>query len=227
MKKGAGIRERLRERRAARQVVTESEKAVDEEGWELLNKRDIGRAFHFKLKLPREVYAKFNTTPLSLLQLFQRFVPPKLLRDVLDRVDPNSWVINASRGDRVDPKLKYIYRVLAAQIFIIGQYGLVKNEEPETRDIRKSMFAARDYFHAHGQEGFPGENIWTRINAVFHLSQENFGSISENFQSIIESLGQAVAGDEKLFHFTGDTPFLRHVPSKPDQVGLWNYELCV
>eukprot|EP01031_Cornospumella_fuschlensis_P022521 gene22521-27490_t len=35
-----------------------------------------------------------------------------------------------------------------------------------------------------------------------------------------------VAGDEKLFHFTGDSAFIRSVPSKPDAIGLWYFELA-
>lgn len=38
-------------------------------------------------------------------------------------------------------------------------------------------------------------------------------------------MGQWVAGDEKLFHFTGRSGILRLVPKKPDQIGIWNYEL--
>ena len=39
-------------------------------------------------------------------------------------------------------------------------------------------------------------------------------------------LGQYVAGDEKLFYFTGDSIIIRQVISKPDKIGLWFYELC-
>ena len=34
-----------------------------------------------------------------------------------------------------------------------------------------------------------------------------------------------VAGDEKLYHFTGDSALIRVVISKPDRIGLWFYEL--
>jgi len=50
--------------------------------------------------------------------------------------------------------------------------------------------------------------------------------ISANFQSILERLGYAVAGDEKLFHFTGVDGDLRLVITKPDRIGFWFYELC-
>ena len=50
--------------------------------------------------------------------------------------------------------------------------------------------------------------------------------LNENFQKLAESLGQCVAGDEKLFHFTGESKDVRLCISKPDRIGLWFYQLC-
>ena len=52
-----------------------------------------------------------------------------------------------------------------------------------------------------------------------------FENLSENFQSIVRSLRESVAGDEKLFHFTGNTVYLIQVPSKPAKIGFWIYQL--
>lgn len=136
-------------------------------------------------------------------------------------------------GNRIEvaENLKYVYRLLACQIYITGIKGIVDEEDPEVRSIGESMEAARLYFEENCQEGrnqnFPNESIWKKYHAVFHLSDKWFEAISANFQSILTSLGEKVAGDEKLFHFTGDTPYLRLVPTKPDRIGLWMYELCV
>ena len=43
---------------------------------------------------------------------------------------------------------------------------------------------------------------------------------------MVLKLGERVAGDEKLFHFTGNSIDIRLVPSKPGHIGLWFYELC-
>jgi hypothetical protein len=40
-------------------------------------------------------------------------------------------------------------------------------------------------------------------------------------------LGQYIAGDEKLFHFTGVSNMVKLILSKPDRIGLWFFELCV
>ena len=39
-------------------------------------------------------------------------------------------------------------------------------------------------------------------------------------------MGNFVAGDEKLFHFTGNSGHIRLVVPKSDRIGLWFYELC-
>ena len=38
-------------------------------------------------------------------------------------------------------------------------------------------------------------------------------------------LGQFVAGDEKLFKWTGESMWVRKCPGKDDKLSLWNYEL--
>jgi hypothetical protein len=49
--------------------------------------------------------------------------------------------------------------------------------------------------------------------------------VSNNFQSALRCFGKHIAGDEKLLYFTGNSVNIRNVPSKPDKIGLWFYEL--
>jgi hypothetical protein len=44
--------------------------------------------------------------------------------------------------------------------------------------------------------------------------------ICANYQNFVKSLGQFVAGDKKLIHFTGNSGDIRLVLSKPDRVGM-------
>jgi hypothetical protein len=55
----------------------------------------------------------------------------------------------------------------------------------------------------------------------FHV----YESLSTQCQSILRSLGDYVAGDEKLFHHTGKSTYIMMVPSKPARIGLWVYQL--
>ena len=50
--------------------------------------------------------------------------------------------------------------------------------------------------------------------------------ISKNFANRVLFPGAVVAGDEKLFRFTGNSPNIVLVPAKPGRVGFWFYELC-
>ena len=58
------------------------------------------------------------------------------------------------------------------------------------------------------------------------LTMDYSDQVSKNFRSILHSVGQHAAGDEKLFHFTGDSDLIRLVVSKPGKVGLWLYQLA-
>ena len=46
------------------------------------------------------------------------------------------------------------------------------------------------------------------------------------WDSFIDALGDYAAGDEKLWHFTGDSGNVRLVLSKPDRIRFWFYQLC-
>ena len=66
------------------------------------------------------------------------------------------------------------------------------------------------------------EVLISRVLLTFDYSDQ----ISKNFRSVLYSVGQHAAGDENLFHFTGDSNLIRLVQSKPGKVGLWFYELA-
>lgn len=59
----------------------------------------------------------------------------------------------------------------------------------------------------------------------FFISREEETLLSDNFQSIVQHVGEYVCGDEKLFRFTGNSGYIRMCPNKPDRIGLWTYEL--
>lgn len=225
-----GIREALKRKAEETEEYSNSLSEIKSEGWILVNTQRLNKDFHFKLHLPRTVFAKLVEPGLSLTDLFYRFVPQTLLQRIIDDIEPGEWVIESSTNERVVPKLKYMIGVLCAQIFIIGQRGVVEGQDPARLCIEASMGNAAAFFHQNfgdsKERRFPGQHIWKKVNAVFHLSGEYYEDISQKFLSIVENVGEAVAGDEKLFHFTGESLSARLVPSKPGTIGLWMYELC-
>jgi len=59
------------------------------------------------------------------------------------------------------------------------------------------------------------------------LGEEEESFLSRNFLSAIETLGECICCDEKLFRFTGKSGFVRMVPNKPSRIGIWHYQATV
>lgn len=73
-----------------------------------------------------------------------------------------------------------------------------------------------------------GYDILAKMISIFILHGDEIERcLSKNFQSIVQRLGQAVAGDEKLYYFSGQDADVRLCISKPDRIGLWFYELVM
>jgi hypothetical protein len=69
-------------------------------------------------------------------------------------------------------------------------------------------------------------SVLEKLMSIPLFTYHYFEEISLNCQSVVRHLGEYVAGDEKLFHFTGDSGDIRLVLTKPDRIGLWFYQLC-
>ena len=67
------------------------------------------------------------------------------------------------------------------------------------------------------------------VHSMFYIAcgTEVEKKFVKHFESCVESLGQILCGDEKLFWFTANNGFVRQVLSKPAQVGLWHYQAVV
>ena len=50
--------------------------------------------------------------------------------------------------------------------------------------------------------------------------------LSNNFLSLVRTLGEAVSGDEVLLHFTANCRHSIAAKAKPARVGLWFYQLA-
>ena len=71
---------------------------------------------------------------------------------------------------------------------------------------------------------FVAKEYTIRILGKYHFGLKYSLLISKNFTAILEKLGQYVAGDKKLYHFTGVSGNVRLVMSKPGRMGTWMYE---
>jgi hypothetical protein len=91
-----------------------------------------------------------------------------------------------------------------------------------------SIHHTDSFFSVKEKKGMGGIGIDILQRLITHclIRPEHYALVSKKFQSIVERLGRYVAGDEKLWFFSGDNEVVRSVPSKPDQLGLWMYQLC-
>ena len=59
----------------------------------------------------------------------------------------------------------------------------------------------------------------------FLFDNKWYERLSNNYQPLLRHIGDYVAGDEKLFHYTGETPYIMKFPSKRARIGLWICQL--
>ena len=98
-----------------------------------------------------------------------------------------------------------------------------RNQRPLCKAIEEDR---RHFMDAHPNSPAICRHYVDKLLAHFLIDHMYFEYLSENFQSIVRSLGESVAGDEKLFHFTGNTAYIIQVPSKPAKIGFWIYQLA-
>ena len=82
----------------------------------------------------------------------------------------------------------------------------------------------------HFQEIYPdakhmGLEVLSVLVSRYLITDSVLPILSRNFQACCDDLGQVLAGDEKLLHFTGNLMDVRAIKSKPDRIGLWFYQL--
>jgi hypothetical protein len=167
----------------------------------------------------------------NVLKIFQKFVTQELIETVIREFSPASLVLSCRKKyqtfNRLNPTPQMCYQMLAIHIRIIGLQ--VKSNETRSGDhtMRNAFMEAKGHFQERvGVTTSIGLDTLTRLTSIFHFGTQTSDHLSQNFQSVVTKLGEFIAGDEKLFHFTGMSGDVRLVPSKPDKIGLWFYELC-
>lgn len=98
-----------------------------------------------------------------------------------------------------------------------------KNNKPKRNAIEEALL----HFQSRSpSSNIPGIEAYEKLLAIPLITADYCEVLSQNFQNLVLHLGESVAGDEKLFYFTGKTQDIRLVPHKPQRIGLWFYELC-
>jgi hypothetical protein len=165
---------------------------------------------------------------VSFGSLFLTIVDHHLLQDILSRLPPNALLIRRSPPYVFKPSLKHLYLTLAISIRIIGLQNRPLKNRPHHRPLREAIKEALSHFSEIKPEAKSlGITLLEKLVSLPLFTAPIYEHLSLNFQKLVYQLGDSVAGDEKLFHFTGNSGDVRLVPNKPARIGLWFYQLCV
>jgi hypothetical protein len=218
------IEQEAQEREARKQRIQNSE----EKGWEPAT---IGAQKFIIDRFPNDkIFATFKRRENdSILNIFNLVLPNALLEEIWNFYPMETWIYISSGSlatiNHGNYSQKLILTVLAIYIRIMG----IKREGidlHEKRPLYQAIKLSKQYFESKFGMELPGEQTLGTLISRFHIPAEFLNRISENLTNLIKHPGEVIAGDEKLLHFTGDSSCIRKVPSKPDDVGLWFYELC-
>lgn len=201
------------------------------EEWEDLKLRD----WAYRVKESNDVkhFATFKAREdNSLLSIFLDLLPLTLLEEIWNYHEKSYWFYqnngyyNALFGGKFN--IEQILKWLAIEIRMIGvQNGAVESDQ-QSHPLRNSLTSHKTYFeNIHCDSPVCGIRALELLHARFLISDFWFEKISKNFRSVLEQLGQFVVGDEKLLKYYGASGKIRLVPTKPDKIGFWFYELAV
>jgi hypothetical protein len=139
----------------------------------------------------------------------------------------NADIMKKSPTKRTANHYLKLYMTLAISIRIIGLQQRPLQNRQNSRPLRDAIDEAYAHFLSRDIDvSLGGKRVYYSLVSVPLFTIEYTEDISSNFQKLVRRLGQFCAGDEKLFHFTGNSGDIRLVITKPDKVGFWFYELC-
>lgn len=153
------------------------------------------------------------------LDIFLSFLTPGILTDTWDSFPPDYWIYGSGShtgtfgGGKAHLQLLYTY--FAVYMFICAEQNAPKENRKVRDPLRKAITKAVEHFRGRfPYNRIPSHSLLIRFWARFFFPSSIWPSICQNFQNLLFN----------LLHFTGDSAFIRLVPSKPDRVGLWFFE---
>lgn len=176
--------------------------AIDEPDWIKLDLKKQSLDFE---KTPIEHdFPVFNLRKPALMKtIFMQFVTDELLMKVLSSIKDENLVLSQKKSWVYQPKLSDAYKALAISIRIQGLQNKPQENRKNHRPLKESINLAITHFRS----TFPDVQVLTFEKASKLLTHcvftnDFYPEICANFQNSVKTLGQFVAGDEKLLHFT-------------------------
>jgi len=221
LKRARSLSDQVAEFRSVRARRTDSLEQSSAEGWSLVDisthhlqyiPPQLGDACAIP-NLPRQI------SPVSI---FSELMSESVLEVVMKNWALNPGIFTRGKGANrsasvLQPTKRNVWNYLAIRVYIQGvsrsSEGTVENAlRNATKILGISSFVLMRMLH-------------TRF--VVRIGTEEERELSHSFSKCIRTFGEAFAGDEKLFRFTGLSGFIRQCPSKPARIGIWHFQACV
>lgn len=220
------VQERVEELREKRVKKNRRAERLEETGWEEV---DLSTgSWELNTVEPEYAFTLLDFTNRSKkVDIFLRLMPPTFIQEIIDHTHQTHQSASSYPcGRHFNITLSRFYKFLAIKIRIQGLQVVPTKNKPNANARRRAFQDAQQHFvQKYPNSQPPGINQLEKLHTTYLITPELESSLSKCFLSAVTSLGQHVAGDEKLFHFTGNSAYIRLVPNKPDRIGLWSYEL--
>jgi hypothetical protein len=176
--------------------------------------------------------AILNLSACELLDIYQLFIDESFLGDIWSSYDESHWVYGSgdSKGTLCGGKFlpSVVYAYLSVYVYITGEQDKPTKNNININAFCNSISKTMIKLRRRRRIGMPASATkLMHMFGRFHIPYRMFPDVSKRFRDVLGSLGECIACDEKLLHFTGGIGFARMVPSKPDKIGLWFYEAVV
>lgn len=185
------------------------------------NKYGYSKTSFSKTSFPSIIFLSFFTLDF-LIKLFNR-CKDKYKLDFYKKKSRNKFV---KRNFLLSDLIYY----LSSRIFIHSKKNLkIKNNK--LSDISNYFINFNNFIN----KKFENEIIPISYKKLLFLNThlyvksgtEEESLLFDNVLNVFEYIGEFLVGDEKLFSFLGNSDFIRYCPSKPSQIGLWNYQATI
>ena len=230
-----GVDERVakRQRTEARANVTESSRWLDVD--------EKNEAFVMRMRPLEHQWGRIFMPHRKhgLLDIWKKFITPSIMAKLMDTFMAGNNAVGSrkSKGGGTTKFVKHLIIDDTKLVQAFAVYIYICTEGKKASEVRKSGRCKHDQIKKtveHLKSKHPNASekklcgtasIEIIISRVL-LTQDYAAELSENFRSILNSVGQNAAGDEKIFHFTGDSSLVRMVPRNPRKAGLCFYQLA-
>ena len=187
-------------KKAIKESKLKSDKRAAKKLWRKINLKEESFQLPSENVLNRS--PTFNLRNPTLLTIFLRFITHELVRTICDDAGPESFSYH--RGDLLHISMSRVYRVMAIWVMMYGRQKSSAGVRKGQRPLRYEFASVKRQFEImYPNIPSMGITFLEVFTANFLIHSGYSEQLSKNFRSILRGIGNSIAGDEKLLHFTG------------------------